>query len=113
MKRTDASYESGWLVNPPLEMRDVAEAKKDVALKLAIASDRAPNYDHDEYISHDCRNIVSAEVQPGPDTPSNKAIFGLVKRARIEVLRREQAKLSDGSSLFQVGKFSRTSPAMR
>ena len=95
VKRLDTRYESGWLSEPLVEKCEVTEAKSEVALELAIASDHAPQYDHEQYIAHYLKSIFGALTQPDPVALSNDALFGLVKRARIEVLRREQARLND------------------
>lgn len=99
--RTDARYRAAWEANPP-KGRARQEAIENAELDLAVASDRAPSYDHDGYVFEEMHALASAAGADCGKGPEADAFFHLVKRALTEVFRRALARAHDdhGAAFF-------------
>jgi Domain of unknown function (DUF6538) len=96
VEKTDERRRKDALTADPVEPHERNEWLKELELELAIARDRAPQYDHHAHIHSHWKEVfrdgdaaIDETMFPAP------AIFDLVKHAAIELERRALARAHD------------------
>ena len=96
VEKADENRRNGDLTADHLDPHERGEWLKELELGLAIARDRAPNYDHHEHIHSYWKQIFrDGEAEIDERTFPAAAVFDLVKRAAIELERRALARAHD------------------
>jgi hypothetical protein len=99
VEKTDARCRKDALAADPFDSQERDDWLKELELELAIARDRAPQYDHHAYV-HSCWKEAFRDAEAAIDEPTfpAAAVFDLVKRAGIELQRRSLARAHDDHS---------------
>jgi integrase len=84
------------LASSPMDSDERREWETELAIDLALARYRAPDYDHIEFVSREWEKIFPhADFAIDEKTFPRDATFDLVKRAAIELARRALARAHD------------------